>query len=84
MLAPTIKKKGLAAKLMDNRDQIEMSKRLVIIQCDIDTVKPFEALAFTGVPLNKAKPFLEKMEFPRVLFKTSKQKTFKKKCLKVI
>ena len=70
--APNIKKKGLAAKLMDNREQIEMSKRLVIIDCDVQSVKDFPHLAFSGIPLNKAKPFLEEMEFPRILSRLQK------------
>jgi DNA polymerase-1 len=70
--APNIKKKGLAAKIMDNREQIELSKRLVIIETQVPEVKSLESLAFKGIPLEKAKPFLEQMEFPRVLSRLQK------------
>lgn len=70
--APKIKKKGLAAKLMDHREQIELSKRLVIIETQVPEVKPLEKLEFSGIPLDKAKPFLETMEFPRVLSRLQK------------
>jgi len=67
-----VKKKGLAAKLSDNRELIALSKQLVTIDCAVPEVKTLSELAFSGVPLSKAKPFLEKMEFPRILARLHK------------
>lgn len=81
--APNIKKKGLAAKLMDHREQIELSKRLVIIETHVPEVKALDDLEFSGIPLDKAKPFLEEMEFPRVLSRLQKAEQITEEVAKV-
>ena len=67
--AEQLKKKGLAAKLLDSRAQIELSRRLVELCVNIPNMIAPEQLAFKGFEKNKVMPFLKKMEFPKILSK---------------
>lgn len=65
--APEMKKKGLGSKIIEHREQIELSKRLVTIKTDMDEMPSMEELAFNGFDLGKLVPKLEELEFPRLL-----------------
>ena len=62
-----MKKKGLAAKLNDNLEQIHLSRRLVELNCDLPDKRIMEALRFSGFNTQKLVPFLKEMEFPKIL-----------------
>ena len=72
--APTMKKSKMQEKLVEFKGQIEMSKRLVSIDTDVDDLPALDELEFKGFDLETLKPFLDKMEFPKLLARVSSKK----------
>ncbi len=64
---PDMKKSKLKENLSNSHDLILMSKDLVIIDTNVTEIPSLESLAFNGYDMEKLKPFLEKMEFPKIL-----------------
>lgn len=62
-----IKQKGLVAKLSDHKDQVMLSRDLVTIKTDMDEIPKLSDTKFNGIEISQIKPFLEKMEFPKIL-----------------
>jgi DNA polymerase-1 len=62
-----IKKKGLAAKIKDNVEQIRLSRELVELRLDIPEMKADSELVFKGFEKHRLAPFVEKMAFPKVM-----------------
>jgi DNA polymerase-1 len=62
-----IKKKGLASKLVDHREQVLLSRELVELNTDLPDLRGMDDLIFKGVDRKKALPFLREMEFPKII-----------------
>lgn len=70
--APSMTKKGLSAKLTDNRAQIELSRELVDLSRDLPDARPLNESSFDGIRLPSLLPFLEEMEFPSLAAKAKR------------
>ena len=65
--APNFKKKGLSAKILDHREQIELSRRLVELCFDVPEFPTLESMGHSGLEGSIIIPFLKEMEFPKIL-----------------
>lgn len=65
--APAMTKKGLSAKLTDNRELIELSRELVDLSKDLPDAEALDVCEYSGAKLPILIPFLEEMEFPSLV-----------------
>jgi DNA polymerase-1 len=72
--AHTFKKKGLTASLLENKEQILLSRELVKIKLDME-LPEVEGTHFKGFEMEALKPYLEKMEFTKILSRLGVQGT---------
>ncbi len=64
--APAIPQKNLAASLTTHREQILLSHRLVELNHEVPGLPAFEDLRYPGLSLERAEPWLQEYEFPKM------------------
>ena len=65
--AGSFKKKALAYTLTENRDQVILSKELVVLRHDTPGLPDLEELKFEGFKPEVFKPWLSEMHFPQIM-----------------